>query len=132
MSYTKTTNKIQVAVTPVFLPDQSSHRDGFYVWAYSICICNLRETPAQLLHRYWRIIDANGVVQEVTGNGVVGESPILSPNEEYIYTSGASLRQPSGVMHGYYLMKDLVLDKTLKIEIPAFSLDSPFEAHKPI
>lgn len=132
MAYAVITSDIEVAVIPVFLPEQSSHREGLYVWAYSVCIRNLRKTPAQLLQRYWRIIDANGMVQEVHGSGVVGENPILPPNEEYMYTSGTSLRQPSGLMHGHYLMQDISTNETLKIEIPTFSLDSPFEVHKPI
>ena len=78
----------------------------------------------QLLTRYWKITDAQGNVQEVRGDGVVGEQPVLEPGERFEYTSGAPLPTPSGFMVGSYNMRSNTGER-FDVEIPAFSLDSP-------
>jgi len=81
------------------------------------------------MNRYWKIIDSNGTKQEVRGEGVVGEQPVLNPGERFEYTSGTPLTTPSGFMEGYYEMEN---NKGVKFEvyIPQFSLDSPFTSKK--
>jgi ApaG protein len=95
---------IEVIVATRFLEDQSIPEDDRYVFAYTIRIVNLGEVPARLLSRHWIITDANGKVQEVRGEGVVGEQPWLRPGEHFEYTSGAVLETPLGTMQGSYQM----------------------------
>ena len=122
--YEKTTDNITVSVEPAFLEDQSVPEDGRFVWAYRVTICNKRSQTVQLRARYWRITDAQGFVQEIEGEGVVGDQPILQPGESYEYTSGAPLPTASGFMVGTYRMQDSD-GNTFIVDIPAFSLDSP-------
>ena len=123
--YSKTTNGIKVTVTPYFLDDQSSPQDDHFVWAYQVNIKNLGNTTMRLSQRNWVIIDANGKILNVQGDGVVGEFPTLQPGESFEYTSGTPLKTNSGIMQGFYLMsKDD--GEQLKIDIPTFSLDSPY------
>lgn len=125
--YSKTTHGVAIAVEPFFLESHSVPALGHYVWAYRVRIANRRGGPVKLLTRYWRITDSAGAVQEVFGEGVVGEQPLIQPGDAYEYTSGAPLTTPSGLMSGRYEMETLDGDR-LDIEIPAFSLDSPHEA----
>ena len=123
--YTKTTKSINITVNPSYLDDHSEPEDQHYVWAYQITINNLGKETVQLKNRYWKIIDSNGTKQEVSGQGVVGEQPVLNPGEKFEYTSGTPLSTPSGFMEGYYEMETI---EGVKFEayIPQFSLDSPF------
>ena len=128
--YSATTNAITVTVKPVFLEDQSSPRDGHYVWAYHVRIKNEGVMVVQLLNRHWKITDSIGRKQEVRGAGVVGEQPVLAPGEAFEYTSGTPLSTPSGFMVGTYEMEVQSGDRNgqhFDVEIPLFSLDSPHE-----
>ena len=100
--------------------------DNHYIWAYQVSIENLRKESIQLLKRTWHITDGQGTIHEVSGQGVVGEQPIIEPGETYQYTSGTPLSTPSGIMEGIYYIKTKD-GQMLEIEIPTFSLDSPFE-----
>ena len=123
--YSKTTNGVTVTVTPYFLDDQSSPQEGHFVWAYQVNITNFGNSSIKLNHRNWLIIDANGKVMNVQGDGVVGEFPIIKPGETFEYTSGTPLKTSNGIMQGFYLVSQDNGEK-LKIDIPAFSLDSPY------
>ncbi len=127
--YKCTTSGITVIVEPSYLDDQSSPADGHYVWKYHVRIENRSPGIVQLRSRYWRITDALGRVQEVRGAGVVGEQPVLQPGEAFEYTSGTPLQTPSGIMVGRYQMEDAD-GRGFEIEIPAFSLDSPYQPKK--
>ena len=96
--------EIRVDVETTFVPGESDPARTRYVFAYTITIHNEGETPARLLTRHWIITDANGQVQEVRGDGVVGEQPYLKPGQRFRYTSGAVLETPLGVMQGSYQM----------------------------
>lgn len=122
--YRAVTRNIEVTVTPKYLTDRSSPENGYYFWSYKIEITNRGAETVQLKTRHWRIIDANGKLQEVRGPGVVGEQPTLKPGQSYEYTSGVPLPTPSGFMVGTYGM---VTDGgfNFSIDIPAFSLDNP-------
>lgn len=124
--YTATTRGIRVTVKPVYLEDQSSPSDEHYVWAYQIKIENVGRERVQLINRHWRITDANGHVEEVQGPGVVGEQPVLEPGESFEYTSGTPLGTPSGIMAGTYEMESGEGER-FEVEVPAFSLDSPYQ-----
>ncbi|MDA1100172.1 MAG: Co2+/Mg2+ efflux protein ApaG [Proteobacteria bacterium] len=124
--YTATTRDITVRVQPQFLAEQSDPAADQYFWLYSISIENGGAETVQLLNRHWIITNALGYVEEVQGPGVVGEQPILAPGERFEYTSGCPLKTPSGIMAGTYEMA--AGDGPLfNIEIPAFSLDSPYQ-----
>lgn len=122
--YSETTAEIEITVQPEFLPDRSEPDSGHWFWAYTIRIQNNGSRTVQLMHRHWRITDANGRVEEVKGPGVVGEQPILAPGESFTYTSGCPLPTPSGIMAGSYRFVD-DSGESFDVAIPAFSLDSP-------
>jgi len=98
-------NKIQVDVETRYIEDQSNPEQNYYVFAYTITIQNKGEQTAQLLSRHWVITDSNHKVQEVRGDGVVGEQPVLKPGEQFVYTSGTMLETSVGTMKGSYQMK---------------------------
>ena len=95
-------NMITVDVDTRYLEDQSDPDERRYVFAYTITIRNRGAVPAKLLTRHWVITDANGKVQEVRGEGVVGEQPHLMPGQGFRYTSGAVLETRVGAMQGSY------------------------------
>ena len=82
----------------------------------------------RLRARHWRITNGLGATQEVNGEGVVGEQPVILPGETYRYTSGAPLGTPSGFMDGWYKMESGT-GEDFNVDIPAFSLDSPYDEH---
>jgi ApaG protein len=96
---------IRIHVATDYIDDQSEPDAGRYVFAYTITISNNGVVPATLMSRHWIITDANGKVQEVSGDGVVGEQPYLQPGERFRYSSGAVLETPVGAMHGLYRME---------------------------
>ena len=101
----KPDGRIKVEVETAFLPEQSAPQDNRYVFSYTITIRNQGPVAARLLTRHWIITDSNGKVQEVRGNGVVGEQPHLKPGQGFRYTSGAVLETPVGAMQGSYQMQ---------------------------
>lgn len=126
-AYAETTRSITVRVEPFFLEDQSVPDENHFVWAYHVEIENSGTETVQLLTRYWRITDAFGNVQEVRGDGVVGEQPVLTPGETFEYTSGTPLATPTGIMSGTYRMQNTD-GESFDVVVPAFSLDSPHHA----
>ncbi len=119
---------IEVAVATRFLDDKSVPEDDRYVFAYTVRIHNAGQLPARLLSRHWLITDANGKVQEVRGEGVLGEQPRIEPGENYEYTSGAVLETALGTMRGSYRM--LADDGTqFDAAIDVFTLSMPRTLH---
>jgi ApaG protein len=119
---------IQVSARTAFIPDQSDLENGRYVFAYTITITNAGNVPAQLVSRHWIITDANNQVQEVRGLGVVGEQPLLRPNESFQYTSGTAIATPVGTMRGSYQM--IAEDgRQFDAPIPEFTLSMPRVLH---
>lgn len=123
---------VGVNVVTTYLPSHSNPEDGHYTFAYTITVSNAGDLPVQLLSRHWIITDADDDVQEVRGDGVVGEQPIIEPGAAFRYTSGATLATPVGYMEGSYFMvvrepmevppEDL---PTFEVPIPAFTLHTP-------
>ncbi len=124
---TATTRDISVTVETSYLEKQSDPDEQYFVWAYRITIANHSNQTVQLLSRHWRISDGQGRVQEVRGEGVIGEQPILEPGANYTYSSGTPLQTPSGFMHGSYQMQSDDGER-FDVDIPAFSLDSPHDS----
>ncbi|AIC25746.1 protein ApaG [Rhizobium etli bv. mimosae str. IE4771] len=122
--YRALTRDIEVVVEPFYLEEQSDPEDDRYVWGYRIVISNNSGVAVRLVNRYWNITDQNGQVDEVTGPGIVGEQPRLSPGDTYEYSSGCPLDTPSGLMFGHYQM-ETDEGELFDVDIPAFSLDSP-------
>jgi ApaG protein len=122
--YRALTRDIEVVVEPFYLEEQSDPDDDRYVWGYRIVISNNSGIAVRLVNCYWNITDQNGQVDEVTGPGVVGEQPRLSPGDTYEYSSGCPLDTPSGLMFGHYQM-ETDDGEMFDVDIPAFSLDSP-------
>ena len=122
--YRAVTRRIEVIVEPNFMPQRSSAEKPEYFWSYTIVITNTGTETVQLRTRHWIITDATGRRQEVRGEGVVGEQPVLAPGERFEYTSGVPLQTASGFMTGSYQM---VTDsgERFEIDVPTFSLDSP-------
>jgi len=125
-------NKIQadfnIQVETLYLKSESEPDNSRYVFAYTITIENRGDRPAQLLTRHWTITDANGRIQEVNGEGVVGKQPLIKPGEGFQYTSGALLETPVGIMEGSY---QFVTDDGENISTPIqpFTLSIPRTLH---
>ncbi len=119
---------ISVDVLPAYIAEQSDPNSNHYVFSYTVTIKNNGNIPAKLLTRHWIITDGDGEIQEVKGEGVVGETPHLKPGEGFCYTSGTMMRTPIGTMHGSYQM---IADDGVNFdaEIPSFSLNVPNMLH---
>ena len=120
--------RIEVDVETNYIEAQSAPEEDRYVFSYTVTIYNAGHVAAKLLTRHWIINDANGKVQEVHGEGVVGEKPYLRPGESFEYTSGTVLETPVGSMQGSHQM---ITDDghTFDAEIPAFTLSLPNALH---
>ena len=122
------TYAIEVAAATQYLADQSDESAGRYVFAYTITLRNTGSVAAQLISRHWIITDAQGLVQEVRGLGVVGAQPLLEPGKSFEYTSGAAIATPVGTMKGSYQM--VAADGTrFEAPIPQFTLSVPRVLH---
>lgn len=119
---------VDVDVITNYIPEQSSPDEDRFVFAYTVTIRNTGKLAAKLLTRHWIINDANGKVQEVHGEGVVGEQPYLKPGESFQYTSGTVIETPVGSMEGTYQM---VTDEgdAFNAIIPVFTLSYPNALH---
>jgi ApaG protein len=121
-----TTQGVTVSVSTSYLSEYSSPNQEHFVFAYKIDIRNQSEYTVKLLRRHWHIYDANGVVREVEGEGVVGQQPTLEPGDAHQYVSGCNLKTGIGKMRGTYLMERVVDGRTFEVEIPEFTLVVPF------
>lgn len=126
--FTKVTQGIRVTAMPVYVPEQSFPDEGVYTWIYHIIIENQGEVTARLIYRHWRIIDAFGELTEVKGKGVVGEQPAIKTGTAYEYTSSCQLKTNSGIMEGQYFF-EMPDGSEIAVDIPAFSLDIPYNVY---
>lgn len=125
--YEQETAGMVVRVEPNFLAEESRPDEGRYVWAYTIEIENRTADPVKLVSRFWRITDENGLTQEVRGDGVIGQQPVIGPGQSFRYTSATPLAAPSGVMMGAYSMQRTGNGEAFDIDVPLFALDSPHQ-----
>mgnify|MGYP000040806010 CR=1 FL=1 len=125
---TELSEGIVVDVDTLYVESESSPDEERFVFAYTVTIRNEGEVPARLTNRRWKIVDANGKVQDVRGEGVVGEQPHLKPGEGFQYTSGTMLETSMGTMGGTYQM---ITDdgKLFDAQIPDFLLTAPRILH---
>jgi ApaG protein len=121
-------HKLTITVETAYLEHQSDPTGNRYVFAYTITLRNEGRIAAKLLTRHWLITDSNGKVQEVRGDGVVGEQPYLQPGQGFRYSSGAIIETPVGTMQGSYHMQ---ADDGLAFDapIPPFRLAMPGVLH---
>lgn len=122
---TAITKGVLVSVEVVYQPQHSNPRISRFVFSYNVTIENLTKTPIQLLRRHWIIFESNGTKREVEGAGVVGEQPIIQPNEIYQYTSWCPIQNRMGYMEGTYLVKEEMYGDFIEVEIPRFQLIQP-------
>jgi len=122
--YSAQTGDVVVRVSVSFLPEQSEPGRGRWFWAYHIRIENAGAAPVKLVSREWQIKDGRGGLNEVRGEGVVGEQPVIAPGAAYDYVSGCPLPTPTGSMEGRYFM--VAADGShFEVEIPRFPLIAP-------
>ena len=128
---------VLVSSTTTYIEQQSDIKNNRFVFAYKITISNQSDQTVQLLSRHWIIQDANLKIEEIYGEGVIGEQPVIKPGESYSYTSGAILETEIGTMEGRYFLiskpKNSIEDKSLntefEISIPKFTLTIPRTLH---
>lgn len=127
---------VGISVVTTYLPSHSRPEEDQYTFAYTITISNAADVPVQLLSRHWVITDADEDVQEVRGEGVVGEQPVIEPGGQFRYTSGATLATPVGMMQGSYTMavRDPAATASsaplsFEAPIPPFTLATPHALH---
>ncbi|MDT4834544.1 CO2+/MG2+ efflux protein ApaG [compost metagenome] len=125
----KITEGICVTVETFYQDAQSSPVNGEYMFAYRITIDNYTEVPVQLLRRSWYIVDSTLGLRKVEGEGVVGQTPIIEPNETFQYVSAANLRSDMGKMYGSYQMLNLYSHQKFDVVIPEFMLLAPFKGN---
>lgn len=119
---TAITNDISVSVEVIYQPKHSNLELSQFIFSYNVTIKNLGNSTVQLLRRHWIIFESNATKREVKGEGVVGEFPILLPNETYSYTSWCPIQNTLGYMEGVYLMKDIETNTFFEVKIPRFQL----------
>lgn len=128
MKNTQPIYNTQVDVETAYVEEQSDPIQNRYVFSYTITIHNRGTVPAKLLTRHWIITDAEGKIQEVRGEGVVGEQPHLEPGDGFRYTSGTILETPLGSMQGtYHMIADDGVE--FEAEIAPFTLSIPNMLH---
>jgi ApaG protein len=120
-----TTNNIEISVETKYFWQQSIPKENHYFFVYFITITNKSDLAVQLLKRHWHIFDSGDTVRFVDGDGVVGETPIIEPNQKYTYNSGCNLVSEIGYMKGYYEMQHVITNKTFRVQIPQFDLVVP-------
>ena len=124
---------IQVSAISEFVPQQSDTNGKRFVYSYTITIENKSDITYQLLSRHWVIQDGNMKVEEVFGDGVIGEQPKIDPGESYVYSSGAVLETDIGTMEGRYFFKacesNTEMNEQIEIPIPKFLLSIPRVVH---
>lgn len=120
--------QIDIQVETNYLDHQSDPDNQRFVFSYHITISNRSDESVKLLSRYWRITDGDQHIQEVQGQGVVGEQPEIAPGESFSYTSGTVLPSEVGMMEGHYVMRTASGDQ-FQTPIDAFTLALPHALH---
>lgn len=119
------TKGISVGVDVTFETAHSNSDIPNYVFSYQVTVTNNSDFPIQLLRRYWLIYQSNGTKKEVEGAGVVGEQPIIRPNDSFQYTSWCPIQESIGYMEGSYMIKNELTGDIFEVEIPRFHLIEP-------
>ena len=121
---TLVTQSIRVSVRAEYLADASNPKSSHYLFAYHVNIANEGDEFVQLLSRHWIIKDAHDNVEEVRGDGVIGQQPLIAPGDAFPYTSACPLGTEWGIMRGTYLMARMD-GEIFPVAVPAFALLPP-------
>ncbi len=124
---TLTTLGIKISVESFYLPKKSTPVEQRYVHAYKITVENKSDQTVQLLRRHWFILESNGILREVEGEGVVGLQPVLEPGQTHQYTSWCPMMTDMGKMYGSFQMKNLGTEALFDVTVPEFKLVPPFK-----
>ena len=119
---TEVTDGIKISVETAYQPSHSDPKESIYLFSYRVVIENCSDQAVKLLRRHWWIHDANGMMREVEGKGVVGEQPILKPGEKHCYSSTCDLPTEIGKMKGTYLMERVLTGSQFYVNVPEFSM----------
>ena len=119
---------IKIGVTTSYVQERSDPKACCYMFSYSIKIHNEGNEGVRLLKRYWHIRDEIGKIQEVTGDGVVGQKPVILPKQTFEYTSATIISTETGTMHGNYEMECLS-GRKFNVPISSFLLSIPHVTH---
>lgn len=119
------TQGIKISVKTKFNGTSYRNHRLYYVFAYFVTIENNSTNTVELTHRFWKILDSLNKTEIVEGEGVVGQTPILKPNDSYSYSSGCFLESTIGAMQGFYSMRNIHTNDVLKVKIPTFQLTTP-------
>ena len=119
---TEVTAGIKISVETAYQPNHSDPKNSIYLFSYRVVIENCSDQAVKLMRRHWWIYDANGMMREVEGKGVVGEQPVLKPGERHCYSSTCDLSTEIGKMKGNYLMEGIMTGNQFHVNIPEFSM----------
>lgn len=122
---TLTTEGIEISVKTGYRQDLSQVENNSYIFNYEVTMRNMNNYDVQLISRDWYIFDSLSELRVVSGEGVIGEQPILKPNESFVYTSGCDLNSEIGFMRGFYTFRNLVTGDLFRVTIPLFNLEFP-------
>ena len=117
-------NKVSVSATSEYIKERSDPSIPLYLFSYHISIVNNEKIDIKLMRRHWDIIDGNGNTNTVNGSGVIGKQPLISPGENFMYSSFCPIPTDFGIMKGFYIVTD-IQNQEYKIDIPAFNLIAP-------
>ena len=117
-------NKVSVTATSEYIKERSDPSIPLYLFSYHINIVNNEKIDIKLMRRHWDIIDGNGNTNTVNGDGVIGKQPLISPGENFRYSSFCPIPTDFGIMKGFYIVTD-IKNQEYKIDIPAFNLIAP-------
>ena len=113
---------VKISVETLYRKDLSNVRNNMFFFNYSIVIENMNTYEVQLISRYWFIFDSLNPSKEISGDGVVGEQPILQAGQKHVYVSGCDLRSEIGYMRGYYMFERLDTKERFRVAVPKFEL----------
>lgn len=119
------TKGIKISVKTKYNGTSFRNNTLYYVFAYFITIENTSTETVKLTDRFWQIYDSLNRKEIVSGEGVVGQTPTLKPNDSYTYSSGCFLESNIGAMKGFYTMINLDTFEQFKVVIPTFQLTTP-------
>ena len=123
---TQITSGIKISVATRFEGTYYKEYEMLYAFSYEITIENISSDIVQLQARHWEILDSLNFTEIVDGEGVVGQTPIITPGDKYIYSSGCMLHSTIGAMKGYYTMTNFSTSENFEVQIPTFKLNVPF------
>lgn len=124
---TEITSGVKIEVETYYQQDYSNPLLNEFLHAYRVTITNWNKFPIKLISRKWDIFDSNSEYRVVEGEGVVGVTPTIAPNEHYQYMSGCNLKSEMGRMDGQYKMQNLNTGEEFNVKIPVFEIYAPLK-----